>query len=172
MLFQSFLNLAWFLTFLWISSDCAKTQPILLCHNRAVNKILREIQLLQQLKHDTIIQLKHYCAKVFGPGQEQGQQCTQHALIATEMGDPVTNLRLLQMTWKERSQLIVDLARLIDFADHSPLGVLTLSDLRRPQFVLVNGRMKLSDLDDIVIGEPACTSDAICSSKPIQCLSD
>ena len=136
-----------------------------MCHNRAVAKIVREIQLLQQLKHDNIIQLKYYCAKVAPKDQEPSGilQCAQHALIATEMGDPITNLRLLQMTWKERSQLIVDLARLVDFAQHSPLGVLVLSDLRRPQFVLVNGRMKLSDLDDILIGEPTCKSDDDCS---------
>lgn len=138
------------------------------CHNKAVKKLLKEVQLLKDLQHENIIKLRHYCAKTTFTGHLTSE-CVENALIAAEMGDPVTNLRLLQMTWKERATLIADLARLLDFAQHSPLNgdPLALTDLRRPQFVLVQGHLKLSDLDDIVIGEPACNSDADCSSSQI-----
>ena len=141
-------------------TDCAKSNPVLLCHNNAVDKLVREISLLKELKHETIIQLKHYCSKTVA----NHGSCMKYAVIATEIGDPLTNLKLLQMKWSERRKIIQDLASLIHYAQHSHLGVLGLPDLRRPQFVLINGRMKLADLDDIIINEPSCTTDADCSS--------
>lgn len=144
-------------------TDCAKTQPVLVCHNKAVEKLVREISLLKQLKHETIIQLKHYCSKTYTKTLEDSS-CMKYAVIATEIGDPLTNLKLLQMTWNERRQIIQDLASLIHYAQHSILGVLGLPDLRRPQFVLINGRMKLADLDDITIDEPVCKTATDCSS--------
>lgn len=142
-------------------NDCVKTEPVLLCHNKAVEKLVREITLLKVLKHETIIYLKYHCSKTL----EEHTSCMKYAVVATELGEPLSNLKLLLLTWKERKQLIQDLASLIHYAQHSPLGVLGLSDLRRPQFVLVNGRMKLADLDDILVGEPSCIVDADCSSK-------
>jgi protein kinase domain-containing protein len=140
-------------------TDCAKTNSILLCHNKAVEKLVREINLLKELKHETIIQLKHYCSKT-----SDDNLCMKYAVIATEIGDPLTNLKLLQMTWNQRRKIIQDLANLVHYAEHSPVGVLGLPDLRRPQFVLVNGNMKLTDLDDIIVGEPVCITNADCSS--------
>lgn len=145
-------------------SDCVRTSPILVCHNLAVEKLLKEVRLLKVLKHENIIELKHYCAK--SGESDSTSECVKNALIATEMGEPLTNLRLLQLTWKERSRLIVDLANLLHFAEASPLGApLALADLRRPQFVLVKGRLKLSDLDDIVVGEPSCKIDSDCAGE-------
>jgi protein kinase domain-containing protein len=68
------------------------------------------------------------------------------------------------MTWDQRRKIIQDLANLVNYAQHSPVGVLGLADLRRPQFVLINGNMKLTDLDDIIVGEPRCVTNADCSS--------
>ena len=141
--------------------DCSKTNSILLCHNRAVEKLVREISLLKKLKHETIIQLKHYCSKT---SDSHDNLCMKYAVIATEIGEPLTNLKLLQMTWNQRRKIIQDLANLVHYAQHSPAGVLGLADLRRPQFVLVNGSMKLTDLDDIIVGEPRCATNADCSS--------
>lgn len=140
-------------------TDCAKTKSILLCHNRAAEKLVKEINLLKELKHETIIQMKHYCAKT-----SEDNLCMKYAVIATELGDPLTNLKLLQMTWDQRRKIIQDLANLVNYAQHSPVGVLGLADLRRPQFVLINGNMKLTDLDDIIVGEPRCVTNADCSS--------
>ncbi|KAI9558580.1 hypothetical protein GHT06_015368 [Daphnia sinensis] len=148
--------------------DCAKTNPVLVCHNKAVEKLVREISLLKQLNHATIIQLKHYCSKT-----AEERPCMKYAVIATEIGEPLTNLKLLQMTWNQRRQIIVDLATLVNYAQESPIGVLGLPDLRRPQFVLVNGHMKLTDLDDIIVGEPSCATNDDCSNFniTIKCIS-
>lgn len=37
-----------------------------------------------------------------------------------------------------------------------------MNDFRRQQFVLVDGSLKLSDVDDAGFDEPACSSDSQC----------
>ena len=145
-------------------NDCAKFEPLLSCHNKAVEKLEREIQLLKLLKHPTIIQLIYHCSKTI----ENMGPCMKYSVIATEIGEPLTNLKLLQMNWNDRKKLIQDLANLIHFAQQSPIGVLGLPDLRRTQFVLVNGQLKLADLDDVTVGDPNCTSNTDCSGKQTQ----
>jgi hypothetical protein len=38
-----------------------------------------------------------------------------------------------------------------------------MNDFRRQQFVLVGGTLKLSDVDDLGVGEPGCETDADCT---------
>lgn len=137
--------------------DCSRSLPLLDCHNKATEKLLREIQLLETFQHENIIKLLYYCSKTEG-----GDGCMKYAVIGTELGDTLSNLKLLQMSWRERKQIIQDLAQLIHYSNSQNLG---LADLRRPQFVIVNGRLKLADLDDILIGEPLCTSALNCSGN-------
>lgn len=144
-------------------NDCVGTKPMLLCYNEAVNKFGREIDLLQKLNHTSIIKLLYYCYKTVGAAG-----CMKHAMVATELADPLSNIKLLQMSWRQRKLVIQGLASLIHYAETSPLGSLGIADLRRPQFVLIKGQLKLADLDDILVGEPTCFSDEDCSSKYLQ----
>ncbi|KAG8321785.1 hypothetical protein J6590_040044 [Homalodisca vitripennis] len=59
--------------------------------------------------------------------------------------------------------LVHGVARLLYHLAHSPLGSLAMNDLRRQQFVLADGVLKLSDVDDMGIAEPFCQTDADCS---------
>ena len=142
-------------------SDCSKTESVLSCGNKAAEKLGREIEMLRVLHHETIVEMKNFCMK------NDGDHCIKQAAIITEIGEPLTNLRLLQMTWKQRLQLIQDLTRTLHYAEHSPLGTIGLSDLRRQQFILVDSRLKLADLDDISIGDPSCTVTHDCSSNEL-----
>lgn len=40
-----------------------------------------------------------------------------------------------------------------------------MNDFRRQQFVLVDGELKLSDVDDMELDEPSCTSDEQCTIR-------
>lgn len=60
------------------------------------------------------------------------------------------------------SQLVHGVARLLYHLAHSPLGSLSMNDLRRQQFVLVEGVLKLSDVDDMGVSEPFCQTHADC----------
>lgn len=55
-----------------------------------------------------------------------------------------------------------NVARLLYHLAHSPLGSLAMNDLRRQQFVLVDGSLKLSDVDDMGVAEPFCEMDTDC----------
>lgn len=60
------------------------------------------------------------------------------------------------------SQLALGISQILHHLAHSPLGSLSMNDFRRQQFVLVGGTLKLSDVDDLGVGEPACETDADC----------
>jgi protein kinase domain-containing protein len=59
-------------------------------------------------------------------------------------------------------QLALGIAQILHHLAHSPLGSLSMNDFRRQQFVLVGGTLKLSDVDDLGVGEPECERDADC----------
>lgn len=60
-------------------------------------------------------------------------------------------------------QLALGIAQILHHLAHSPLGSLSMNDFRRQQFVLVGGTLKLSDVDDLGVGEPRCETDADCT---------
>ena len=59
-------------------------------------------------------------------------------------------------------QISYGLCKLVHYLAHSPYGSLVLSDYRRQQFVLIDGDLKLTDLDDIGFTEPFCLLDTDC----------
>lgn len=62
-------------------------------------------------------------------------------------------------------QICLSLARLLHYLAHSPLGSLTLLDFRPRQFVLVDGELKVTDLDDASVEDTPCSA-----SSPADCL--
>lgn len=60
------------------------------------------------------------------------------------------------------SQLAVDVGRILLLLARSPVGPVLMKDFRREQFVIVDGSLKLSDVDDVVVGDPQCTTAKDC----------
>eukprot|EP00106_Octopus_bimaculoides_P021915 XP_014789357.1 PREDICTED: uncharacterized protein LOC106883010 [Octopus bimaculoides] len=60
------------------------------------------------------------------------------------------------------SQVIYQISSIINYISHSPLGSLRILRLKSEDFVVVGDQIKLSDLDDLVVGEHACSSEAQC----------
>ncbi|KAF0289980.1 Extracellular tyrosine-protein kinase PKDCC [Amphibalanus amphitrite] len=86
--------------------------------------------------------------------------------VVTELGEPLSQLALLQLSWERRLRLALDAAELLAYLAVSPLGPAALSDLRLEQFLLSGGRLKLTDLDDLQLGEPRCTGPDVCLLPP------
>ncbi|KAK9508108.1 hypothetical protein O3M35_007841 [Rhynocoris fuscipes] len=84
-------------------------------------------------------------------------------VIATELGEPLDSVQLLQLTWQERIKLAYNIASLLHHLAHSSLGSLAVTDLKRQQFVLVDGQLKLADVDDLAITEPTCVYHTDCT---------
>ncbi|XP_066263496.1 extracellular tyrosine-protein kinase PKDCC-like [Branchiostoma lanceolatum] len=122
-------------------------------------KLLKEILLLQQLKHSNIVQLLGYCVQ----SEETGENLADHGVVSvTEMGTRFHVGRARKMDWKIRLKIAIDLASLLDYLEHSPMGSLLMADFKVEQFVWVGGKVKLTDLDDVSNVERKCIVDSDC----------
>lgn len=139
------------------------------CYRKSAGKILKEIVLLRELVHDNMLKVLGYCIPNWNPsGDEEGEEAAaairgRGVAMVTELGEPMDIIRLLQMSWEDRLRICLGIARLLFHLAHSPLGSLVMNDFRRQQFVLVNGELKLSDVDDLGWEEPACNASRECT---------
>ncbi|XP_005090794.1 extracellular tyrosine-protein kinase PKDCC [Aplysia californica] len=131
------------------------------CYHRAARKIIKEIVLLQALVDENVIKVLGFCV----PTKPFDGDVDSTVAMVTELGEPIDQIKLLQMSWEDRLKVSYDIVKLIEYLARTPYGSLVLNDFRRTQFVLVNGTLKLSDVDDAGFGEPTCTRDADCSFR-------
>ncbi|KAK3853770.1 hypothetical protein Pcinc_039704 [Petrolisthes cinctipes] len=138
------------------------TDPPRVCYQQCADKIIKEIGLLKTLAHPNVIKVYGECVPevIYSPG---------HPLVGvaavTEFGHPLSVVHLLQMNFDQRLLLARDVGRLLFHLALSPLGPLLMKDFRREQFVLVDGTLKVSDVDDLNIGDPPCSTSDQCSLK-------
>ncbi|XP_028845698.1 extracellular tyrosine-protein kinase PKDCC [Denticeps clupeoides] len=123
------------------------------CHQLVSFKLKKEIILLQRLQHPNIIKLKGHC---------QDGRTGRGITAILEQGTPLEMIQLLQSPWEERFRVCLGLVRLLHYLSQSPLGSVALLDFQSRQFVLVDGELKLTDLDDANVKEPTCQSDSDC----------
>ncbi|XP_021439971.1 extracellular tyrosine-protein kinase PKDCC [Oncorhynchus mykiss] len=123
------------------------------CHELVSFKLKKEIVLLQRLQHPNIIKLRGHCEDSVRAGG---------ITAILEQGFPLQMIQLLQSPWEERFRVCLGLVRLLHYLSHSPLGSVALLDFQPRQFVMVSGELKLTDLDDASVTEPACQIDQDC----------
>ncbi|XP_060781565.1 extracellular tyrosine-protein kinase PKDCC isoform X2 [Neoarius graeffei] len=128
------------------------------CYRLASFKIIKEMTLMERLQHPNILKLYGYC-------YQDSNDIKDTVTAITELGSPLEMIQLLQTPWEERFRICLSLARLLHYLAHSPLGSLTLLDFRPRQFVLVNGELKVTDLDDASVEDTPCSG-----SSPTDCL--
>lgn len=71
-------------------------------------------------------------------------------------------LRLSATPYSSPFQICLDLVRLLHYLAHSPLGSIALLDFQPRQFVLVDGILKVTDLDDVSTEELPCQVEEDC----------
>ncbi|XP_061481343.1 extracellular tyrosine-protein kinase PKDCC [Rhineura floridana] len=125
------------------------------CYRLASYKIIKEMVLLQRLRHPNILQLRGYC-------YQDSNDISDTLTAITELGSPLEMIQLLQTSWEDRFRICFSLVQLLHYLAHSPLGSVTLLDFRPRQFVIVDGELKVTDLDDASIEETSCTSSRDC----------
>ncbi|XP_028352691.1 extracellular tyrosine-protein kinase PKDCC isoform X4 [Physeter macrocephalus] len=126
------------------------------CYRLAAHKLLKEMVLLERLRHPNVLQLYGYC-------YQDSEDIPDTLTTITELGAPVEMIQLLQTSWEDRFRICLSLGRLLHHLAHSPLGSVTLLDFRPRQFVLVDGELKVTDLDDARVEETPCTGSADCT---------
>ncbi|XP_069787250.1 extracellular tyrosine-protein kinase PKDCC isoform X2 [Narcine bancroftii] len=125
------------------------------CYRLASFKLVKEMTLLQRLQHSNILKLYGFC-------YQDSNHIPDTLTTITELGSPLEMIQLLQTSWEERFRICLSLIRLLHYLAHSPLGSVTLLDFRPRQFVVVDGELKVTDLDDASINETPCSSNSDC----------
>ncbi|XP_060269886.1 extracellular tyrosine-protein kinase PKDCC isoform X4 [Ovis aries] len=100
--------------------------------------------------------------RLYGYCYQDSEDIPDTLTTITELGAPVEMIQLLQTSWEDRFRICLSLGRLLHHLAHSPLGSVTLLDFRPRQFVLVDGELKVTDLDDARVEETPCTGNADC----------
>ncbi|OWK60680.1 Extracellular tyrosine-protein kinase PKDCC [Lonchura striata] len=82
----------------------------------------------------------------------------------TELGSPLEMIQLLQTSWEDRFRdFIVSYANPVKNTLVATFSFeVTLLDFRPRQFVIVDGELKVTDLDDASVEESSCTSNSDC----------
>lgn len=66
------------------------------------------------------------------------------------------------------------LSELLHYLEHHPMGSIALANIYNSDFVIASNKLKLVDLDDLVIGEKSCRFNADCkipgASQVSKCL--
>ncbi|XP_037784046.1 extracellular tyrosine-protein kinase PKDCC-like [Penaeus monodon] len=130
------------------------------CYHRCASKIIKETALLRELKHPNVLKVLGEC--IPSEDYSPGPPAVGIVAVITELGHPVDMIEILQMDFESRLKLAYDVVSILQHLVHSPLGSLLMKDFRRQQFVIVGDTLKLSDVDDIVLGDPKCTLDKDC----------
>ncbi|XP_072121127.1 extracellular tyrosine-protein kinase PKDCC isoform X2 [Mobula birostris] len=125
------------------------------CYRLASYKLVKEMTLLQRLQHTNILKLYGFC-------YQDSNHIADTLTTITELGSPLEMIQLLQTSWEERFRICLSLIRLLHYLAHSPLGSVTLLDFRPRQFVIVDGELKVTDLDDASINETPCLRNSDC----------
>ncbi|XP_036729749.1 extracellular tyrosine-protein kinase PKDCC isoform X3 [Balaenoptera musculus] len=136
------------------------------CYRLAAHKLLKEMVLLERLRHPNVLQIKKrspMTAQLYGYCYQDSEDIPDTLTTITELGAPVEMIQLLQTSWEDRFRICLSLGRLLHHLAHSPLGSVTLLDFRPRQFVLVDGELKVTDLDDARVEETPCTGSADCT---------
>lgn len=132
------------------------------CHLNGAKKLVKELLILRALNHSNIAKVIAYCV----PSKPYDETDDSAVTLVTELGTPLDLIRLLQMSWEDRLRVVFEVTNLLHFLANTPYGSLALLDLKRQQFVLVNGTLKLSDVDDIGLEEQTCKTETdSCSYK-------
>nr|XP_060611606.1 extracellular tyrosine-protein kinase PKDCC-like [Anolis sagrei ordinatus] len=126
------------------------------CYRLAAAKLRKEAALLQRLDHPGIVKLLGQCSDISLSGPEM------KVVTMLELGNPLEMIQLLQTPWEERFKICLDLIELLYYMANSPLGSIALLDFQPRQFVLVNGSLKVTDLDDVTTTELPCQVDEDC----------
>ncbi|XP_054256636.1 extracellular tyrosine-protein kinase PKDCC-like [Indicator indicator] len=138
------------------------------CRRLAAYKLMKEVTLLQRLQHPGIVQLQGQC-------YDNSRDPEIGVTAMLELGSPLEMIQLLQTPWEERFKICLSLVKLLFYLAHSPLGSIVLLDFQPRQFVMVNGNLKVTDMDDASTEELSCKEDNDCTldfptkSFPLKC---
>ncbi|WAR28083.1 PKDCC-like protein [Mya arenaria] len=125
------------------------------CFVFSTMKLMKEILLLQQLNHPGFVRLLGFCVR---NEESDTTDLNERGIVSVfELGERLVTYSLQTLTWKEKLKIAVELADFLHYLEFSPLGSLRIRDFKEDHFLMVNGSLKMIDLDDVDNLEPSCT---------------
>uniref|UniRef100_A0A8C6ZBY9 Extracellular tyrosine-protein kinase PKDCC-like n=1 Tax=Nothoprocta perdicaria TaxID=30464 RepID=A0A8C6ZBY9_NOTPE len=131
------------------------------CRRLAAYKLLKEAALLRRLRHPGIVQVR-------GAARLRGARGPRRSGVRLAGGGNASVLH-------PASHICLSLVKLLFYLAHSPLGSIVLLDFQPRQFVMVDGNLKVTDMDDASTEELSCKEDNDCTlefptkSFPLKC---
>ena len=122
---------------------------------------MKEILLLDQLNHPSLIKMLGYC---FRNGRHINLRTTPTDVdikAVFEYGEPF-NFRNMSVSVEQRLQHCIDLSSLLEYMSNTPLGSLIMADFKTTHFLMVNNSIKLIDFDYFHNVEPSCNTTKQC----------
>ncbi|XP_071952703.1 extracellular tyrosine-protein kinase PKDCC-like [Antedon mediterranea] len=129
------------------------------CYLLANYKLLKEMLFMQQLHHPNILKRIGYCVR----NEKTSGHVDDHGVISVaELGSQFNPGKYKRTSWERRMTTTIELLDLLDYFAHSPLGSLMMTDMKHTQFLVVNNRVKLGDMDDVTNEEQKCKTEKEC----------
>lgn len=129
------------------------------CFIPANMKLMKEILLLNQLRHRGILSLLGYCVR---SEETESTSLQDHGVLAVyEYGTHFYATSMRDWPIDRRLDAAVQLANLAAYLHRSPLGSLRVADFKETHFLLLNGgrRIAMTDLDDLTSAELSCDNN-------------
>ncbi|XP_061170932.1 extracellular tyrosine-protein kinase PKDCC-like [Saccostrea echinata] len=131
-------------------------------------KLMKEILLLHQLKHEGFLTLFGYCVR---SEESDSTDLSEHGVVAVyERGTSISVEKLKGLSMGDKIRQSMHLISFFQYLANSPLGSLRVRDFKMDHFLMVNSTIKMIDLDDIDNLEPSCDAYSIESNtKRLPC---
>ena len=143
------------------SKDCIedgldKTKPDHVCYRLSNMKLMKEILMVQQLDHQSLMTLLGFCLR---SEETKGDDMSTHGLVAVyQYAQQLLPRDMACWTLQTRLKKAVELFDLFDYFQHSPIGSIQFPDLKLAHFLWADNRIKVHDFDDVNIKEPPCVN--------------
>ena len=128
------------------------------CFIAANMKLMKEILLLNQLRHRSLLPLLGYCVR---SEETESTSLQDHGVLAVyEYGTHFYATSMRDWPIDRRLDAAMQLADLADYLHRSPLGSLRVADFKETHFLLLDAgrRIVMTDLDDVTSAEPSCNN--------------
>lgn len=127
------------------------------CYHFGDMKLMKDILFSQSLSHPNLLRLLGYCIR----SEEMGTKSLErHGLIAVfEFGYDLNPVAMDSWTVEERIDSTLQLVDLVQYFESSPAGEIRLDDLKPKHVLLVEGRIKMYDLDDVTVQKQKCAGE-------------
>ena len=138
------------------------------CYHFPVMKLMKEILMLQQLRHPNILRLLGYCLR---SDETEMDSRKLHGLIAVyEHGEKIKLRDMVRWSLEKRILISLQLIDLLIYLETHALGSLIFPDFKLHHFLIVDNRIKLIDVDDMSSKEAPCQQETLACPFDLPCV--